>query len=267
MDLMLTSAASTADIVASLRAAGCVFAEQEAQVLIQAARTPHELKAMVQQRSAGQPIEHVVGWADFCGLRVSVGPGVFVPRPRTELMVRQAASLTVLAAPDALVVDLCCGSGAIGLAVITTAGHGELHAADISPEAVVCARRNLSPVGGRVYLGDLFSPLPGRLRGRIDVLTANVPYVPSGEIAYLPPEARIYEPLPALDGGSDGLDLLRRVASEAGRWLTPGGHLLLETSQDQAAGALADLAAGGLKPSLVTDEELGATVVIGSRRR
>jgi release factor glutamine methyltransferase len=177
---------------------------------------------MAGQRAAGLPLEQVLGWAEFCGLRITVAPGVFVPRRRTEFLVQQALAL---ARPGALIVDLCCGAGAIGAALAAGVERAEVHAADIDPAAVRCARQNLP--AGRVYQGDLYEPLPAALRGRVQVLTANVPYVPTGEIGYLPPEARVHEPPAALDGGPDGLDVLRRVAAGAPGWLAPGGHLLI----------------------------------------
>ncbi|MGH3467341.1 MAG: methyltransferase, partial [Thermocrispum sp.] len=155
-------------LVDRLRAAGCVFAEEEAQILRDAARTADELDAMVARRVAGHPLEHVVGWAEFCGVRVAVAPGVFVPRRRTEFLVAQAA---VLAPEAAVVVDLCCGSGAVGVVLAGRLRAAEVHAADVDPAAVRCARVNLGERGS-VYLGDLFEPLPARLRHRVDVLTA-----------------------------------------------------------------------------------------------
>ncbi|MGX7669238.1 putative protein N(5)-glutamine methyltransferase [Plantactinospora sp. DSM 117369] len=251
-----------AEVVRRLRAAGCVFAEDEAELLSTAARSRAELLAMVERRVSGLPLEHIVGWVDFCGLRVAVDPGVFVPRRRTELLVRRAAAL---ARPGATVLDLACGSGAIGLAVAALVDDVVLYAVDIEPAAVRCARRNLAPLGGRVYAGDLYQPLPPRLRGRIDVLVANVPYVPSEAVELLPPEARLHEPLVALDGGLDGLDVLRRVAAGARDWLVPGGHLLLETSLEQAEIAMAVFDRADLAPAVVTDDELPATVVVGRR--
>ncbi|MEQ4306076.1 putative protein N(5)-glutamine methyltransferase [Plantactinospora sp. B6F1] len=259
----MSSPASTpdhTDVVRRLRAVGCVFAEDEAELLSTAARSPAELLAMVERRVSGLPLEHVLGWVDFCGLRVAVDPGVFVPRRRTELLVRRAAAL---ARPGATVLDLACGCGALGLAVAASVGDIALYAVDIEPAAVRCARRNLGTLGGRVYAGDLYRPLPLRLRGRIDVLVANVPYVPSEAVGLLPPEARLHEPLVALDGGPDGLDVLRRVASGAPDWLAPGGHLLVETSLEQAEVAAVVFDRAGLVPTVVSDEELSATVVIG----
>jgi len=130
---------------------------------------------------------------------------------------------------------------------------------------VACARRNLAAAGGRVYEGDLYQPLPATLRGRVDVLAANVPYVPTEEVGLLPPEARTHEPLLALDGGTDGLDVLRRVAAAAPRWLAPGGCLLTEISERQAQRAVEALAVSGLTPRVASSDERNATVIIGTR--
>lgn len=247
-------------LVARLRAAGCVFAEDEADLLVGSAGSSAELDAMVSQRCDGVPLEQVLGYAEFCGLRVTVAPGVFVPRRRTELLARQAAGA---ASPGAVVVDLCCGSGAVGAVVATTVGDVDVHAVDVHPAAATCARRNLAAAGGRVYVGDLFAPLPARLRGRIDVLVANAPYVPSDAIRLLPPEARRHEPRVALDGGADGLDVLRRVVGEAPDWLAPGGRLLVESSEAQAGELERLLREVGLTTRVVTDDDTGGTVVIG----
>src|SRR4051794_34831587 len=146
-----------AEVAERLRAAGCVFAEDEATLLTEAARSPAELDSMVERRAGGLPLEQVLGWAEFCGLRIAVEPGVFGPRRRTELLVREAAAL---APAGAVVVDLCCGSGAIGAAL----GVGELHAVDLDPAAVRCARGILPEAA--VYEGDLYEPLPEALKGR-----------------------------------------------------------------------------------------------------
>jgi release factor glutamine methyltransferase len=243
-------------VTARLRAAGCVFAEDEARLLVAVARTPGELETSVGRRVAGEPLEHVLGWAEFCGLHVAVEPGAFVPRRRTEFLVHEAARL---APPGAVIVDLCCGTGALGAALAVSVDGAEVHAADIDPVAVRCARRN---VPGAVYHGDLFEPLPSTLRGRIDVLLANVPYVPTQEIELLPAEARLHEDRVALDGGPDGLYVLRRVAAEAPRWLAPGGHLLVETTAAQAPQALA--AFTPLAARIAHSDDYDATVVIGT---
>jgi release factor glutamine methyltransferase len=249
-------------IVTRLRAAGCVFAEDEARLLLSAAGTSEELVAMVDRRVAGLPLEHILGWVDFCGLRIAVDPGVFVPRRRTEFLVQQAA---LPARPGAVVVDLCCGSGALGVALAAALGRVELHAADVEPAAVRCARRNLAALGGRVYEGDLYQPLPAALRGRVDILLANVPYVPTGEVALLPPEARLHEPRTALDGGADGLDVLRRVAAAAPDWLAPGGRLLFETSEEQVPVAVEAITGSGLNGRVARSAELYSTVVVATR--
>jgi release factor glutamine methyltransferase len=214
---------------------------------------------MVERRACGLPLEHVLGWAEFRGLRIAVTPGVFVPRKRTEFLAGQAIAL---ARPGDVVVDLCCGAGAIGAALAAAVDRAEVHAADIDHAAVRCARLNIP--GGHVYQGDLYDPLPEGLRGRVAVLTANVPYVPTGEIGFLPPEARAHEPLAALDGGPDGLDVLRRVAAGAPGWLRPGGHLLIETSERQAQAAAAAFAASGLTARVAGSAEEYATVIVGT---
>src|SRR5437868_5906638 len=186
-------------IVTRLRAAGCVFAEDEARLLIRTAQNPGDLATMVERRIAGYPLEHVLGWAEF------------------------------------------------------------------APAAARCARRNLTPIGGHVYEGDLYAPLPDSLRGHVDVLVASPPYVPTDAIRLLPPEARDHEPMVTLDGGADGLQTVRRLIAEAPQWLAPGGYLLVETSERQAGPTMAAVSAAGLVPQLATDEERDATVVIGSR--
>ncbi|OEV02737.1 putative protein N(5)-glutamine methyltransferase [Streptomyces oceani] len=264
------SASSTPSIpfdtlVSRLRTAGCVFAEDEARLLLDAAANRTELARLLDRRVSGFPLEQVLGWAEFHGRRISVAPGVFVPRRRTEFLVRQALALGREASTAPVVVDLCCGTGALGAALAAALPLRELHASDSDPAAVRCARDNLAAAGGRVYEGDLYAALPDRLRGRVDILAANVPYVPSEEVALLPPEARDHEPRTALDGGTDGLDVLRRVAAEAPDWLAPGGALLVETGERQAATAVCLLAESGLLPRVRVDEEWEASVVLGLR--
>ena len=251
--------AALAESIVRLRAAGCVFAEDEAEVLSAAAADGTALRAMVERRAQGEPLEQVVGYAGFCGVRVRLLPGVFVPRVRSELLVRMA---TAAASAGSVVVDLCCGSGALGLAVRARRPAIELHAADVDPVAVACARYNL---GDHVYQGDLFKALPTGLRGRIDVLLANVPYVATRHIPLLPAEARDHEPRTALDGGDDGLDLFRAVVSGAGEWLAPGGIVLSEITEAQVETALAAVREAGLAADLGYDDDLEARVVRGQR--
>ncbi|MCA6095159.1 putative protein N(5)-glutamine methyltransferase [Streptomyces sp. SCA3-4] len=253
-------------LVTRLRTSGCVFAEDEARLLLSTARTPAELAVMADRRVAGLPLEHVLGWAEFCDLRIAVDPGVFVPRRRTEFLARQATDLArrVPAGRGAVVVDLCCGSGAVGAALAAAVRGVELHAADIDPAAVRCARRNITGPGTHVHEGDLYEPLPAGLRGRVDVLVANAPYVPTDAIGLLPPEARDHEPQVALDGGADGLAVQRRVTDAARRWLAPGGHLLIETSERQAPETAEAFTRNGLTVRVAACDELDATVVIGT---
>jgi len=250
--------------VKRLRAAGCVFAEDEARLLIAAAGSAAELIGLVDRRASGEPLEHVLGWAEFCGRRIAVDPGVFVPRRRTEFLVEAAARILH---PGGLVVDLCCGSGAVGVALLAAVPGIELHAADIDPAAVACARRNLAAAGGRVYAGDLFDALPPELAGRVDVVTANVPYVPSDAVALMPPEARDHEARLALDGGPDGLAVLRRVAAAAPGWLTAGGHLLVETSDQQVPAAVGAFVRSGLGAEVARSSDHDSTVIVGSLPR
>jgi release factor glutamine methyltransferase len=245
------------DAATTLRAAGCVFAEEEAAILLAAAGSEDALGALVGRRAAGEPLEQVVGFADFCGVRVKLRPGVFVPRVRSELLVRAAVRRA-----GTVVVDLCCGSGALGLAVRARRPATRLYAADIDPVAVACARDNL---GRDVFAGDLFDALPGELRGRVDVLMANVPYVATRHIPLLPSEARDHEPATALDGGDDGLDVFRRVAAHAPAWLAPGGALLSEITEAQIGPATSALRAAGLAAEVTHDDDLEATIVAGVR--
>lgn len=282
------------DVVDRLRASGCVLAEEEARLLVEAAAADGDLRGRVEQRVAGRPLEHVLGWARFGDHRVDIVPGVFVPRHRSEAIVRSAvATLTPLVAGDPtpgsgherpVLLDLCCGTGALGLAVASAAcrhagptpffsnredrGTGEypieVHAADIDPVAVGCAGRNLAPIGGRAHVGDLFAAIPQRLAGRIDVVVANVPYVPTAAIELLPPEARDHEPRVALDGGVDGLDVLRRVAAEAGRWLRADGRVVFELAEDQVAEASDTVRAAGFGVEIIEDDDAGAIVLVGT---
>ena len=286
------------ELVARLRAAGCVFAEDEARILTEAAADDAALlEELVVARVGGLPLEHLVGWAQLDGRRWDVAPGVFVPRQRSELLVSAAAGLGTATdgtfVEDTLVlVDLCCGCGALGGAVaarLLAAGRDvEVHAADVDPAAVACAHDNLTtiakdffdarspgstaaPLPGRLtahtYVGDLAEPLPASVRGRVDLLVANAPYVPTDAIGMMPPEAREHEPLAALDGGSDGLDVLRRVIDLAPTLLRPGGHLLVETGEAQVTAAVGHLTMAGLTPTVLTDDDLGATALVGTLPR
>lgn len=251
-----------AEIVATLRAAGCVYAEEEAALLVADGR---DVEALVARRVAGEPLEWVLGWAwfgteDGTGLRVGVRPGVFVPRGRTiELAVAAAEMLP----DDGVGVDLCCGSGAIAAYLHLVRPGARLVATDVDPAAVACARDNLP--FATVLGGDLFAPLPDDLRGRVDVLVANTPYVPSDMVALMPPEAKDHEPLHTLDGGPDGLALLRRIAAGAHDWLAPAGVVLIEISETQYDAARDAFEGADLATSARIDPD-GTSVIVGQRR-
>lgn len=239
--------------VAQLRAAGCVFAEEEAAALH--AHEPDEARraGLVRRRAAGEPLEHLLGWAELDGERVRLDAGVFVPRQRSRLLVRAAVEDLLGAGGAPVVVDLCCGSGALGALVQRRVPHAEVHAADLDPAAVACARRNLAPA--RVHEGDLLAALPRGLRGRVRVLVVNAPYVPTAAIATMPPEARDHEARLALDGGADGLAVQRRLAPDVATWLAPDGVLLLETGRHQRQGTEALLQDAGLVVEQLEDPE------------
>lgn len=262
MDYREDGSAIWKTIVRKLRAAGCVFAEDEARLLMSSSKNTAELAELADRRVAGFPLEHIIGWADFCGLRIELDPGIFVPRQRTEFLVRQAVALT---RPGDVVVDLCCGSGAVGAALVASMECIELHAVDIDPAAVQCARRNIQLGKGFVYEGDLYDPIPVQLYNRVNVIIANAPYVPTEAIKFMPTEARVHEARIALDGGVDGLDVQRRIVAEAPHWLTKGGFLLVETSEKQAPLTAELFAQYGLIPKWVRSEEQDTNVIIGIR--
>lgn len=266
-----------ASVTARLRAAGCVFAEEEAELLLDDAGSDAEfLEARVRRRVAGEPLEQVLGWVGFAGRRWAVAPGVFVPRQRSELLVGEAVRAVARAWSEPLatvtVADLCCGNGALGgavaLALRELGADVALHAADVDPAATACAAANLGSLGGLVHTGDLFAAVPASLRGAVDLLICHAPYVPTAAIPLLPPEAREHEPLSALDGGPDGLDILRRVIADAPGWLSPGGTLLFELGDDvQIDEARHLLAAAHLAVTVTEDEESAAIIMTGRRGR
>ncbi len=222
------------------------------------------LQELVARRVEGEPLEQVLGWADVAGVRVRLRPGVFVPRRRSAFLVDLAVQV-LGSAVSPVVVDLCCGSGALGLAVARAVPDVELHAADLDPVACACAVDNLAGTG-EVHRGDLLDALPRRLLGRVDVMVVNAPYVPTDDIALMPREAREHEPALALDGGPDGSSLHRRVAAAAHRWVRAGGSVLVETSVAQAGTTAGAFAAGPWTVAVEHHDDLGATVTRATRR-
>jgi release factor glutamine methyltransferase len=203
-------------------------AEDAGALLGAAAGDPAVLEDLVGRRLGGEPLAWLTGETTFCGLNVRVGPGVYVPRPQTEALARRAASLLPA---GGVAVDLCTGCGAIAVVLADAVTTARVVATDLDPVAVACARGN----GVEVFEGSLDEPLPTELSGRVDVLTSVVPYVPTDALRLLPRDVRAFEPPLALDGGADGTEVLREVASRSVRWLKPGGWLLLELGGDQAA--------------------------------
>ena len=192
-----------------------------------AAGDPEVLEHLVSRRTQGEPIAWLTGRVSFCGIEVTVAPGVYVPRPQTEPLARRAASLLP---PTGVAADLCTGTGAIPAVLRAAVPTARVLATELDHNAAQCARRN----GVEVYEGYLDEPLPREHERRIDVLTAAVPYVPTDSLRLLPRDVQAFEPRLALDGGHDGTDLLMEVVHRSPQWLRPGGWLLLELGGDQA---------------------------------
>jgi release factor glutamine methyltransferase len=227
-------------VVRALAEAGCVDPRSEADALLQASgEGVGPTEELIGRRLRGEPLAWITGSVRFCGVRVRVDPGVFVPRPHTQALARRAISLL----PETgIAVDLCTGSGAIAAVVRSAHPRADVVATDVDPAAVACARRNGVPA----LVGDLDEPLVPRLRGRVDVMTAVVPYVPTEELHLLPRDVLANEPRRALDGGRRGTTVLRRAAEAAARWLRPGGSVLLELGGDQSGPVAITLANVGL---------------------
>jgi release factor glutamine methyltransferase len=212
------------DVVAErLRSAGCLAAEDEAAELRSAAPDQHTLEAWVRRREHGEPLAWIIGTVRFAGQTVYVEPGVYVPRIQSEELARRAGSLL---APSGQAVDLCTGSGAIAASLEAQIPTATVVGVDLDTRAVTCARRN----GVAAVRADLDDSLRHRA---FDVVTAVAPYVPTGDLRFLAADVQRYEPRSALDGGGDGLDVVRRVVAAAARLLRPGGWLLLELGGEQ----------------------------------
>lgn len=218
-------------IVARLRAAGCVFAEQEAAFIRRHLDDPHDVERAVAARVSGLPLEHAVGAAEFAGTTVAVADGVFVPRIRAESIIRAA----VHDLPDARVaVDLGCGCGALAAVLASRLPNADVHAVDIDPAAVVVARCNGRRYGFTAHHGSWWDGLPHDLRGRVDLAVGYLPHVPSDHVLTIHPDFRSHEPLATVDGGPDGLDHLRTVLDTMPKWLAPGGRFVTLLSAWQA---------------------------------
>ena len=252
-------------LVIALRRAGCVFAEDEAELLRRHASGADELGVLVERRIAGEPLEHLLGWVEFGDLRLRVGPGVFVPRQRSLLLaqegIRAAGERT-----DPVVLEAFCGVAPIASAVAAAVGSARVHASDIAADALVHARRNL-PDDAQIHHGIGFDAVPASLRGRVDVIAAVPPYVPEHAFDLLAPEARDHEPRRALTGGVDGLDHVDALIVDAQTWLSGTGILLIELNVAQFdAVAVRDGNLRSFDIDAVPGDD-GQTVVARFRRR
>jgi release factor glutamine methyltransferase len=228
----------TVHVVQALAEGGCIAPRAEADALVTASgEGVGSIEELLARRLRGEPLAWITGSVRFCGVRIRVDPGVFVPRPHTQALALRAVSLLPAAG---IAVDLCTGTGAVAAVLGSARPRATVVATDVDPVAVACARRN----GVHALVGDLDEPLPPSLRGSVDVMTAVVPYVPTEELHLLPRDVFANEPHRALDGGPRGTTVLVRAAEAAVRWLRPGGSVLLELGGDQAgevATTLADL--------------------------
>lgn len=243
-----------------LRAAGCVAAEEEAAELVGVADGDAALLAeLVGRRCSGEPLAWLSGSVVFCGETVLVHRGVYVPRWQTEPLALEASARL----PErGVAVDLCTGAGAIAVVLARRRPGARVVATDTDPLAVDCARAN----GVEAYEGDMTAGVPGGLTGMVDVVTAVVPYVPTGELHLLPNDVVAYEPAAALDGGPDGAVYLLRAALEAVPLLGPGGSLLLELGGDEADLLTPALADNGYRDVELLLDDDGDLRAIACRR-
>lgn len=218
-----------------LLAAGCVAADEEAAEYLAAAPDEATLEAWLRRREQGEPPSWITGTIEFCGLTLHMAPGVYVPRYQTEELARRAEALLPA---GGRAVDLCTGAGAVAAHLRAQVPSAAVVGVDLDERSAACARRNGVPT----VVADLASSLRDQ---SFDLVTAVAPYVPTGEIPFLPADVQRYEPRLALDGGGDGLDLVRRVVAAAGRLLRPGGRLVTEVGGDQDAALAPALAAAG----------------------
>jgi release factor glutamine methyltransferase len=211
-------------VVDRLAAAGCVAAIEEAGELLAATPDDETLEELLRRREAGEPLAWLTGTVRFCGRPVKIAPGVYVPRSQSEELARRAAARLP---PGGRALDLCTGAGAIAAHLRAEVPTACVIGTDLDPRAAACARAN----GVVAVVADLAEAL--RAESHVDVVTAVAPYVPTGHMALLPIDVQRYEPRLALDGGDDGLALVRRVVRAAARVLRPEGWLLLEVGGDQ----------------------------------
>ncbi len=236
--------------------------------------TPGErsaFRAGIERRAAGEPLQYVTGEMPFRHLVLQVRPGVFIPRPETEVLVDAVLEyLEGRGVAEPVVVDLCTGSGAVAVSTAFERAGARAYATEIVPETAEVARLNAERAGVAdrvtVGVGDLFEPLPPELRGLADVVVSNPPYIPTADLADLPDEVGSREPRVALDGGADGLDTVRRIVDGARDWLRPGGLLAIETDTARVKDA-ADLMSSWYEGVVVRQDLTGRDrIALGTRR-
>lgn len=239
-----------------LLGAGCVAADEEAVELVAAAPDEPTLERWIRRREQGEPLAWITGVHVFCDLRLHVASGVYVPRHQTEELARWAAAALPA---GGRAVDLCTGTGAVAAHLRHRVPSARVVGVDLDPRAAACARRNGVPA----VAGDLDRPL--RLDRSVDVVTAVAPYVPTGEIGVLPADVQRYEPRRALDGGADGLEVVRGVVAAASRLLRPGGALFVEVGGDQDDQLVPLLASSGFGDVVARRDEEGDLRGIAAR--
>jgi len=239
-----------ATVAAVLSGAGFIAAEEEtAELLARAAGDGALLDSMIARRLTGEPLAWITGRVSFCGQDIRVDQGVYVPRWQSEPLARRAAERLP---ENGTAIDLCTGSGAIARTLTAHRPGARVVASDLDERALACARAN----GVEVYLGDLFAPLPAVLEGRVDVIVGVVPYVPTPALPLLQRDTFTFESPLAYDGGQDGTEILRRVLTDAPRFLRRGGALLLELGGEQAGALDDDLARlGYVNVSVLVDAD------------
>ncbi len=229
-------------------------------------------RELVRRRAAGEPLQTILGETEFHSRVFKVAPGVFIPRPETERLVEIAVELINppdrrLLAPVA--VEIGCGTGVIGICLALEIPRLVVEAVDIDPAAVELTRHNAHKLGveARVHVhqGSRFDPLPRHLRGKVDLLVSNPPYIPSDDIAGLQTEVKDHDPLAALDGGRDGLDFYRALAHAQGQWVRPGGWIALEIGADQGEAVTEILTASGAVQVEVQQDYAGRDRIVTAR--
>lgn len=227
-------------------------------------------RALVARRADHEPLQHLLGYEDFRGLRLRVTPDVLIPRPETEGLVEWALELLNASSSNGspLLADIGTGSGAIACALAAACPDARVVATDISPAALAVAEGNVRALGlggrVRVIAGDLLKPLAAE-PAALNMIVANAPYLPSGILPSLPREVFAFEPRQALDGGPDGMEVIRRLLTAAPAALRPGGRLVLEIGEEQAAPLAAVMTAAGFVDVAARDDLRGVSRYLAGR--